>query len=98
MIEGAGEALVGRWALPEGSLAHPPNAAPPHTYLSPPSSCSAKGYLLNAAICVMCSQGAGAVQAAVERYKDLDVSFDGSREGKLAEVRIALWSGVKCMR
>lgn len=46
---------------------------------------SAKGYLLNAGICQLCSADLITIRAAIERYKDIDVSFDSSREAKLLE-------------
>ena len=48
---------------------------------------SAKGHLLHAALCALCSMDAGAVQDRLERYRDLDLNWDGSREAKLVEVR-----------
>ena len=68
---------------PPRTLLTPPPCPPPP--LPPP--CSAKGYLLNAGICLLASVDVRAVQAALERYRDLDVSFDGSRECKLLAVR-----------
>ena len=47
----------------------------------------AKGHLLLAALCALCYQPPDAVRERLERYKDLDVNFDGSRECKLVEVR-----------
>ena len=48
---------------------------------------SAKGHLLHAALCALCAQPLPEVRDRVERYKDLDIAFDGSRECKLVEVR-----------
>ncbi len=48
--------------------------------------CSAKGYLLNAGICQLCNADVMTMRTAIERYKDIDINFDGSRECKLLEV------------
>lgn len=47
----------------------------------------AKSYLLNAGLCCLCYMDASAIQEKIERYKDIDINFDGSREAKLLEVR-----------
>lgn len=46
---------------------------------------SAKGHFLHAALCALCSMDAYAVRERVERYKDWDIHFDGSREAQLLE-------------
>jgi len=46
---------------------------------------SAKGYLLNAGICHLARGRKEDISNAVERYKDIDMSFDASRECKLLE-------------
>ncbi|GAB4813327.1 hypothetical protein N2152v2_000373 [Parachlorella kessleri] len=46
---------------------------------------SAKGYLLNAGICQLCNADVMTMRTAIERYKDIDINFDGSRECKLLE-------------
>lgn len=46
---------------------------------------SAKGYLLHAGICQMASADITTVRTALDRYKDIDVSFDTSRECRLLE-------------
>jgi alpha-soluble NSF attachment protein len=47
---------------------------------------SAKGHLLHAALCALCCAPAQALRDRLERYKDVDVNFDGSRECKMVEV------------
>jgi alpha-soluble NSF attachment protein len=44
---------------------------------------SAKGYLLNAGICHLCASDVMAFKGALERYEDIDLNFQGSREGNL---------------
>lgn len=46
---------------------------------------SAKGYLLNAGICQLCLGDMVSVRNAIEKYKDIDISFGGNRECKLLE-------------
>ena len=46
---------------------------------------SAKGHLLNAGICRLCYADADSVPAALERYKEIDITFSGSRECNLLE-------------
>lgn len=41
---------------------------------------SAKGHLLNAGICQLCSADVATIRAAVDRYRDIDLNFDNSRE------------------
>ena len=45
----------------------------------------AKGHLLHAGLCCLCYMEATAVADKIERYKDIDINFDGSRECKLLE-------------
>jgi len=44
---------------------------------------SAKGYLLNAGICLLCMGDPVEAQMGIEKYEDMDVSFADSRECKL---------------
>lgn len=44
---------------------------------------SAKGHLLCAGICVMAHADLDRSREAIERYRDIDLAFDGSREAKL---------------
>ena len=44
---------------------------------------SAKGHLLHAALCSLCYAGPDATRDRMERYKDIDVNLDGSRECQL---------------
>lgn len=44
---------------------------------------SAKGYLLNAGICLLCMGDPVEAQMGIEKYEDMDVSFSDSRECKL---------------
>mmetsp|Transcript_4081 Transcript_4081/g.7156 ORF Transcript_4081/g.7156 Transcript_4081/m.7156 type:complete len:289 (+) Transcript_4081:79-945(+) len=46
---------------------------------------SAKEYLLKAGLCVLALNDMDAAKRAVQRYKTMDMSFDGSRECKLLE-------------
>lgn len=46
---------------------------------------SAKDYLLRAGICHLAGGEVGAALSAVERYKSLDASFEGTREGTFLE-------------
>ncbi|KAG7668703.1 hypothetical protein Ndes2526B_g03672 [Nannochloris sp. 'desiccata'] len=46
---------------------------------------SAKGHLLHAALCSLCYAGPAATRDRLERYKDIDVNLDGSRESVLVE-------------
>lgn len=46
---------------------------------------SAKGHLLHAGLCALCYMETPAIQEKLERYKDVDVNFEGSRECKLLE-------------
>ncbi|KAL4442687.1 hypothetical protein ABPG77_006681 [Micractinium sp. CCAP 211/92] len=41
---------------------------------------SAKGHLLNAGICQLCSADVASIRAAIDRYRDIDLNFDNSRE------------------
>jgi hypothetical protein len=50
---------------------------------------SAKGHLLNAGICLLASVNADAMRAGLERYCDLDINFDNSREHGFLSVRCA---------
>lgn len=43
---------------------------------------SAKGYLLNAGICRLCSNDVWEVRSAVDKFSELDPNFAGSREDK----------------
>lgn len=45
----------------------------------------AKGHLLCAGICVMCHGSDDDVRSRIERYKDIDLQFAGSREAVLLE-------------
>lgn len=47
---------------------------------------SAKGHLLHAALCALCTMPPDAVRERLERYKDIDINLEGSRECKLIEV------------
>lgn len=47
---------------------------------------SAKGYLLLACLCAMCYMDYNSIVEKLEKYKDIDYNFDGSREAKLIEV------------
>lgn len=49
---------------------------------------SAKGHLLHAALCALCYMDPAAVRDRIERYKDIDLNFDGSREAKLVEALV----------
>lgn len=53
----------------------------------PPRVRSAKGHLLNAGICLLCSADVHTIRAALERYRDLDLNFDNSREANFLSVR-----------
>eukprot|EP00891_Asterochloris_glomerata_P001419 jgi/Astpho2/1419/e_gw1.00025.77.1_t len=44
---------------------------------------SAKGYLLNAGICQLCTGKVEPISSMVERYEDIDLNFGGSREHSL---------------
>jgi alpha-soluble NSF attachment protein len=46
---------------------------------------SAKGYLLQAGICMLCYAGDEDARIKLERYKDIDLQFSGSREAILLE-------------
>lgn len=46
---------------------------------------SAKGHFLHAAMCALCNMDPGAVRHRLEKYKDIDLNFDGSRECSLVE-------------
>ena len=46
---------------------------------------SAKGHLLHAALCSLVHAGPAPTRDRLERYKDIDVNFDGSRECVLME-------------
>lgn len=48
------------------------------TPVPPPRS--AKGHLLNAGICQLCSADVASIRAAIDRYRDIDLNFDNSRE------------------
>ncbi|KAL4424294.1 hypothetical protein ABPG75_001595 [Micractinium tetrahymenae] len=41
---------------------------------------SAKGHLLNAGICQLCSADVATIRGAIDRYRDIDLNFDSSRE------------------
>jgi len=49
---------------------------------------SAKGHLLHAGLCALCAMDPAGVRDRIERYKDLDLNFDGSREAKLLETLV----------
>lgn len=49
---------------------------------------SAKGHLLHAAICALCHYGPGATREKLQRYKDIDINLEGSRECNLLEALI----------
>uniref|UniRef100_A0A7S0WRH7 Alpha-soluble NSF attachment protein n=1 Tax=Chlamydomonas leiostraca TaxID=1034604 RepID=A0A7S0WRH7_9CHLO len=44
---------------------------------------SARGYLLNAGICVMCYASLDTIEQKIEKYRDIDLQFSGSREDTL---------------
>ena len=46
---------------------------------------SAKGHFLHAALCALCSMDPNAVRERLEKYKEIDLNFDGSRECSLVE-------------
>mmetsp|Transcript_32473 Transcript_32473/g.58974 ORF Transcript_32473/g.58974 Transcript_32473/m.58974 type:complete len:301 (-) Transcript_32473:622-1524(-) len=46
---------------------------------------SARGYLLNAGICLLNVLDVNAIDAKLDRYRDIDLQFSGSREAKLLE-------------
>lgn len=46
---------------------------------------SAKGYLLNAGICLLCYASADEIATKLDRYKEMDLQFAGSREATLLE-------------
>jgi len=46
---------------------------------------STKGHLLHAAICSLCLSGPGPTAERLQRYKEIDINFDGSRECNLLE-------------
>jgi alpha-soluble NSF attachment protein len=46
---------------------------------------SAKGHLLHAALCSLVHAGPEATRNRLERYKDIDLNLDGSREAMLVE-------------
>jgi len=46
---------------------------------------SAKGYLLNAGVCHLARGRQEDIVSAIEKYMDLDITFDGSRECKLLQ-------------
>lgn len=46
---------------------------------------SAKGYLLNAGICLLCYAGVSEARDKIEAFKDIDFTFNGSRECNLLE-------------
>lgn len=70
----------------------PSSAALPQP-LSPCSAPrSAKGHLLNAGICLLCSADVATVRGALERYCDTDINFDNSREHTFLAVRAWLWA------
>ena len=69
---------LGRQAAPH--VLHPYRAAPPR---------SAKGHLLNAGICQLCSADVTTIRNALERYRDVDINFDNSRECNFLAVRLA---------
>ena len=48
--------------------------------------CSAKGHLLNAGICLLASADLATVRAGLERYADVDINFDHSREANFLAV------------
>ncbi|PSC74185.1 Alpha-soluble NSF attachment 2 [Micractinium conductrix] len=55
---------------------------------------SAKGHLLNAGICQLCSADVATIRAALDRYRDIDLNFDNSREANfLAALADALDEG-----
>lgn len=58
-----------QWHLPCKSL------LPPQSLL-----CSAKGYLLCAGICQLASNSLPGVRDAIQRYNDIDITFENSRE------------------
>lgn len=51
-----------------------------------PTRCSAKGHLLNAGICQLASADLHSVRAALERYAEIDLNFDHSREANFLAV------------
>ena len=63
---------------------HPP---PPkkHKHQTTKLNNSARGYLLHAGICALCYASDEAVEAKLERYRDIDLQFGGSREEALLE-------------
>eukprot|EP00873_Tetraselmis_striata_P041471 jgi/Tetstr1/461735/TSEL_006825.t1 len=54
---------------------------------------SAKGYLLNAGICHLARGRQEDILGAIEKYMDLDISFEGSRECKLLQDLAAAMDG-----
>ncbi|GMH46055.1 hypothetical protein BSKO_14019 [Bryopsis sp. KO-2023] len=46
---------------------------------------SAKGYLLNAGVCRLCYAEPDSMETAIERYKEIDITFPSSRECQLLE-------------
>lgn len=44
---------------------------------------SARGYLLNAGICAMCYTSAADMEAKLQKYRDIDLQFQASREDNL---------------
>lgn len=44
---------------------------------------SARGYLLNAGICVLCYASLDTIETKLEKYRDIDLQFSGSREDTL---------------
>ena len=56
--------------------------------LLPSRPCSAKGHLLNAGICQLCSADVATIRAALDRYRDIDLNFDNSREANFLAVSL----------
>lgn len=52
-----------------------------------PAPCSAKGHLLNAGICQLAGADLHSVRAALERYAEIDLNFEHSREANFLAVR-----------
>ena len=84
-----------RPAISTSALPHPPPPShSPRFPPRPPRPCSAKGHLLCAGICQLCSADVASVKGALERYRDIDINFDNSRECTFLEVGV--WCCCRC--
>ena len=63
----------------------PPPPPKKHKHQTTKLNNSARGYLLHAGICALCYASDEAVEAKLERYRDIDLQFGGSREEALLE-------------